>query len=177
MKSLFLIPVIFFSFIGCDDAEPKAGEYEIISGVSKLPELICYDLEGKEEKIIHRPGEILLLNVWGIHCGPCIEEIPGLNRLVEKYKENNKIRFMALTGYSTDREDLESFLKEHKFDFAQRRIKEKYKKILNIDRIPTTIICNQKGIITYYIQGGGPTTYKYIDRIIQTLLSGGILTL
>ncbi|HED10876.1 MAG TPA: TlpA family protein disulfide reductase [Caldithrix abyssi] len=176
MRQTYLILLLVFILYGCGDVEKEEKKYEIISGVSKLPEIVSYDLEGKREIITHQPGEILVLNVWNIHCGPCIIEMPGLNKLVEKYRENDRVRFIALTNYSTDREKLKDFLQEHRFDFKQRLIKKKYKRQLDIEVVPTTIVCNGEGIISYYIQGGGLTTYKYIDRIINTLLSGETLT-
>lgn len=175
IRFVFFILVIFV-LIKCDyDYKYDNYNNKIIVGVSELPKIECYDLFGKKEIISHREGEILILNFWGINCTPCINEIPGFNKLVKKYEKNKMIRFIALTSCYTKLDKLKLFLEKNKFNFEQKLVEEKYIKILKLNAIPTTIICNQNGIIVYYIIGGGPVMYKYIDKIIYTLLNGGIL--
>ena len=171
-RNLFrLCFLLFLILLSCGHENnniPKVKE-----GLTKLPELECYDLDGNKEIISHINGEILILNFWGTGCLPCILEIPGFNKLVEKYKKNKMIRFIAPHAYRGRIEKVKFFLEKNNFDFQQKLIKVKSAKFLNITSVPTTIICNQQGIILYKITGGHSEMYKYID----TLLNGGILTL
>ena len=170
---LFIIIVVFaVLFSSCNSKIEE--NYSIKVGISKLPELECYDMDNKKEVLSHREGEILILNFWGIACKPCILEIPGFNKLVEKYKKNKMIRFIALHTYHGNTEKIKFFLERNKFDFQQKLISLSSAKRLNITAVPTTIICNQQGIVLYEIIGGHANMYKYIDKIIETLLNGGL---
>ena len=91
---------------------------------------------------------------------------------MEKYKGTNNVRFVALSSGRVSR--LENFLRRIKFNFEQKMLTHK---TLRIGGVPTTLICYQNGVVQYVIRGGSGYMYKYIDRIISTLLDGGILTL
>ncbi|WP_194776444.1 TlpA family protein disulfide reductase [Pararhodonellum marinum] len=43
-----------------------------------------------------QPEEVVIINLWATWCGPCIQEIPDLNDLVDKY-EGKKVRFIAFS--------------------------------------------------------------------------------
>jgi thiol-disulfide isomerase/thioredoxin len=45
-------------------------------------------LDGTKFKIADKKGKVLLLNIWGIWCGPCIAEMPHLVEIYEKHKDN-----------------------------------------------------------------------------------------
>lgn len=43
-----------------------------------LPELRIFTLEGEKVDLAKYRGKLLILNVWGTWCTPCIREIPQL---------------------------------------------------------------------------------------------------
>jgi thiol-disulfide isomerase/thioredoxin len=69
--------------------EKKMGEtkenIEIRVG-TELPDFDLADLDGKTTKFSRVKKKITVLNFWATWCGPCVEEIPSLNRLREKFK-------------------------------------------------------------------------------------------
>ncbi len=52
-----------------------------------LPDLELVDLEGKKRKLSSLGGKVWVLNFWATWCGPCIEEIPSLNRLHTRFQD------------------------------------------------------------------------------------------
>jgi thiol-disulfide isomerase/thioredoxin len=46
-------------------------------------------LDGKLQKISDRKGKVVLVNLWGVWCGPCRDEMPHLAALQEKYRDKN----------------------------------------------------------------------------------------
>ena len=54
-------------------------------------------------------GEATIICVWATWCGDCIREIPELNELVVKYKNNDKVNFIA---FSDEDEETESELSD-----------------------------------------------------------------
>jgi len=69
-------------------------------------------------------GKVVLINVWGTWCGPCIIEFPHLKELAEHYQSEPDFRFVSIStdgGPGPDGDDLaantEAFLREQQADF------------------------------------------------------------
>ncbi len=171
---VYSLAVIILLLSGCtEDTEEK--EYAIIDGVSKFPDLECFDLAGNKSILSHEKGELLIVNLWTVSCGPCLTEIPELNKLVDEYTGRQDIRFVALTPYGTKIEKLKEVLNSRTFKFEHRRLKREQWIKLDNRVVPTTIICDQQGVIMYYIEGTRRNMHAYIKKIITNLLNGEIL--
>jgi thiol-disulfide isomerase/thioredoxin len=55
-------------------------------------------------------GKVVLFNFWTVNCGPCIIEVPMLNRLATLYKENND--FILISVLLNDQDALDKLV-EH----------------------------------------------------------------
>lgn len=42
-------------------------------------------------------GKFTYIDVWATWCGPCVKEIPHLEKLVEKFKGNDKVQFLSIS--------------------------------------------------------------------------------
>ena len=107
-----------------------------------IPSFTVTTLEGKKIKSKDLKGKILVLNFWFIDCLPCIKELPALNKLVEMYKSNKDVVFLAITWEPRERVEKE-FLKKHKLLFQ--------------------VVPDARPIIERFIETGYPTTYV-VDR-------------
>ncbi len=66
------------------------------------PEFAFTDAEGKKLSLADFHGRVVLLNLWATWCGPCVEEMPSLDRLQAKLGGG---RF-AVVALSVDRQGL-----------------------------------------------------------------------
>lgn len=46
---------------------------------------------GKALKLSKLKGKVVVLDFWGVWCGPCRESVPHLNKLHEKYKDKGLV--------------------------------------------------------------------------------------
>ncbi len=89
----FTLPVLL-TLGGCDresgkDAQPQASSSgAVLSGIidrshkgSQLPEFTFSDPAGKTLQLTSLKGKPLLINLWATWCGPCVAELPMLDRL------------------------------------------------------------------------------------------------
>jgi len=111
-------------------------------------------------------GSWTVINWWATRCAPCIKEMPGLNKLVEKYQTNKKIRFVAISQDKRDK--WEEFLKKKKFDYEQTLSNDATNTIFG-DSYPKNIIVNTDGIVKYYSEGGYENKYLEIDEVLVKL--------
>jgi peroxiredoxin len=105
-----------------------------------LKELNFKDNNGNSITLDSLKGKVIVLNFWFIGCKPCVEEIPDLNRIKEKYKDDN-VEFFAITFDS--KKKLDDFAKKKSFNFtivpnSMNIIRQFY-----VNSYPTTIIVDK----------------------------------
>src|SRR4030042_3419347 len=116
--SLVLIVLAGFSFTaegGEDDLFSKI-KISPIKGDKRAPDFFLKDLNGKKVEIKQFKEKIIFLNFWATWCGPCKEEMPGLEVLHQQFKEKN---FVLLT-ISVDYEGfkpVQGFVNKHRYTF------------------------------------------------------------
>lgn len=111
-------------------------------------------VDGKfnSEKLIGKPT---MINFWFTRCAPCIEEMPVLNKIKEKYK--NDFNFIAIT-FET-KEDVEKFLQKHPFEFQHLIDAKDFTDQLGIKGYPLNLFLDKNGILKY-VEGGIPYESK-----------------
>src|ERR1035437_3119800 len=71
--------VVFFSRPHGQNRAPKLGEL--------VPAFTLPKDDGKAVTLADFRGKILVLNFWATWCPPCVDEMPSLNRLAERYSD------------------------------------------------------------------------------------------
>lgn len=79
-----------------------------------LPAFILKDIDGKLINSKNLIGKPMVVNLWFTTCGPCIEEMPDLNKLRKEYEDSDVV-FLAIT-FDT-KISVVNFLKKHPFNF------------------------------------------------------------
>ena len=94
IKTIFHVLIIsgFIVLFACDK---KSSNEQYSSPAQKIrppnavkaPDFTLVSLEGDRITLSDLRGNVILLNFWATWCGPCIMEIPDLNKLQEKYQD------------------------------------------------------------------------------------------
>jgi peroxiredoxin len=95
-------------------------------------------------------GRVLVMNFWFTACGPCIKEIPLLNKLTTDYKYKNVV-FLALAPES--RGLIKRFLKKNPFKYNIVPAALKYIEQLQVENFPTHLIIDKNGVIRQVFVG------------------------
>lgn len=75
------------------------------------PEFTLPDVQGLARSVSEWDGRVVALNFWATWCPPCIQELPSLNNIHERFRD----RGLVVVGISVD-EDKEAYQK-----FLQQR--------------------------------------------------------
>ena len=124
-------------------------------------ELPAYSLVGRSGKTYTNEdlkGKVVFFNFWSVNCGPCVMEIPVLNKLYLSYKGNEDVVFISILA---DKEEaLEKFLengltkKRIAYDVvpdSKAKMKDTFKLIKGY---PTNLFVDREGKIFMRTYGG-----------------------
>lgn len=116
-----------------------------IKGNKKTPDFSLKDLNGKEVEIRQFKGNVVFLNFWATWCGPCKEEMPGMEVLHKQFKEKN---FVLLT-ISVDYEGIKpvrEFMSKQQYTFPVLLDPQgETLDLFEVKGIPTTFLIDKKG--------------------------------
>jgi len=90
-------------------------------------------------------GKPTIINLWFTKCPPCIEEIPVLNNIKEKYKE--RLNTLAITF--NDRSEILDFKKKNVFEFEILINSRNYITEIGNKSYPKIILLDKNNIIRY----------------------------
>ncbi|MGA2724038.1 MAG: cytochrome c biogenesis protein CcdA [Bryobacteraceae bacterium] len=89
-------------------------------------------------------GKVVVVNFWATWCVPCIQEIPGFNRLNQQLGGKG----LVVLGVSMDEEGagrVRPFLKKHPMDYLVALGSEAVSKQYGLDELPVTIVFDRSG--------------------------------
>ena len=131
----------------------------------KLPDGTLNMLDGSIKSFKDFEGSLLVLNFWYIACGPCIVEMPYLNQLVEKYKNEN-VQFLALSFDSIP--DIKNFLSRTEFNYIQGAIDRNF--MYDFTPVsPGHFIVDKNGIIRDILIGAPRNTEEIYGKLISVI--------
>lgn len=160
MKKFLLLAMLFAtSLVQAKDLKPYDGE--------PLPDFTLSDMQGKAHTLGDYRGKVVMLNFWATYCGPCIKEMPSMQRLKEKLA--GKPFSILAVDMAEEKRDVEAFFARHKIqvDFPilldpEGMVVEQWM----ISAVPTTFILDPEGNIRYALFGGLEWDS---DEVINTL--------
>ena len=131
----------------------------------KLPEGVLNMLDGSVKSFKDFEGSLLVLNLWYINCSPCIAEMPYLNNIVDRYKDED-ITFLALSFDSIP--DITNFLERTDFIYQQGAIDRNFSASLS-PVAPAHFIVDKNGIIRDILIGAPRNTPEIYDRLVSVI--------
>lgn len=157
LLAAFLVALISIS-VNYTNAQINRGKEER-NNLNMLQSLI--DSTKDEHPVINSElkGKVVVINVWATWCGPCIKEIPELNKLVEEFASED-IRFLAFDDLDSTQEL--SVMQKREIDFnyelyfnEKDLIEILYShKLPNEDRaVPLNIVIGRDGKVAFYYMG------------------------
>lgn len=151
---LLISGIVFDYYLDVDANVPvAAGEEEY----QMAPEFSLKNLNEEDFNLVDHRGKIVMVNFWATWCGPCKWEIPILNELYNRYKDENVI-VVGVAISSGSKEDIASFVKKYDVAYpilygSDEEISRLVYKYGNFASIPSTFLINPKGEVTNYFMG------------------------
>jgi thiol-disulfide isomerase/thioredoxin len=125
------------------------------------------DKDGKTVKLSDFKGKKVYINMWASWCGPCMREIPELEKTYQKLKDNKDIIFLSMTS-PNDAEFKNQSPQDKGKDVILNKAKE-----LGVT-YPVLFDVNDRFIINYAIRSFPTHIFINSDGTIGNRIAGGV---
>ena len=146
---------------------PKPAETKFFKTGKKFDSFSAYDMNGNLVDSKELKGKVMVINFWFTTCPPCKQERPYLNKIVDDYKADSNVVFIAI---ALDRkQQLEPFLKENDFKYNVIPDGKKITDSYDVSSFPTQVIVSKEGKIAFHTVGYYNVTDYWMRKTIDEL--------
>ena len=134
------------------------------------PDFSFTSLDGTQISLEDFKGKVVVLDFWGTWCGPCVESVPDLRQLHQKYSPDPSF---VLISISSDRNDevWREFTQENKMVWPQYRDKDRrILRAFEITAFPTYVIIDHEGIVRHRTIGLNWSGSAGLENVIKKQL-------
>lgn len=133
---------------------------------------VLKDTEGNDVKLEDLMGKVTYIDIWATWCGPCCREIPYLDKVVERFKGNDKIQFISIS-VDDDLDAWKAKLGKDKPAWAQYVLtgdeKKQFMSSMGIQGIPRFILLNAEG--KFIANDATRPSSDNIDKVLKDAIS------
>lgn len=132
------------------------------------PVLNLVDLAGGQHKLSDFRGRVVLLNVWGTWCGECVLEMPTLERLSTRLKDDPKA-VIILASFNDSADQIKAFRRAHHLSSQMFLLKnDDLPRRLQLHSFPETFLFGKDGLLRAEHTGAADwSSASVISRIEQ----------
>ena len=114
-------------------------------------------------------GKVVFINFWASWCPPCRAEMPSLNELYNKLKDDDRFVFLFINE-DDDNMKAKQYLDKSRYDIPLfRRSGNVPTEIFN-GTLPTSVVLNKEGKIVFHHTGmAGYNTDHFIQQLKELL--------
>lgn len=138
-----------------------------------FPNFVGQDLNGATVDTKSFAKKLILIDFWSVYCSSCIQEMPHIVNLYNKYKDQG----LQVVGIDMDpmmpAAKVRKFLEGQSFPMPYPNVQDNKRQImglLGVSILPTTILVDPAGKVRLFHVGYKPGFEKDLEEIVKKLL-------
>lgn len=171
------------------EIEPAAFAFEVPQGGSivqqfmvpppllgqRIAEFRFRGLDGEEITRDSIAGKIAVIDFWATWCEPCLKSLPNLQRVAQRFADNDKIVFLAV---SVDNDEVADAAVREKFAEADlslplsRDPNLAARDVFAVESLPTMVVLDAEGVVQDYENVFDPDLAESLPPKLDKLLAG-----
>lgn len=125
------------------------------------------DMTGEHYSLESLKGKVVVINCWFVECKPCVMEMPDLNALADKYRDNG----VVFLGFAlNDKKEIGKFLEKNPFRYRLVPNAMEIVQLFGVSAFPTHIVLDPESTIVFFESGLGPQTISSLEKTIQSFV-------
>ena len=136
-------------------------------------------LDGTHFMPADRKGNVVLLNLWGVWCGPCRNEMPHLVEMQDKYRDRG-FQVIGLNIGDDERQPesidkIKQFAGEMKLNYELVRVdhdvQEAIVGVTKFDGVPQSVLIDRGGHLRGVFLGGGSSVVNKMKETVDKVVN------
>lgn len=127
------------------------------------------DQKGNKVSLENLKGKVVFINFWATWCGPCIAEMPSIQKLYDKFKDNSDVVFVILE-VEGNKAKADKFMQNKKLNLPLYYPAGKIPAEFFRGSLPTTVILDKEGNIAHRTEGmadySGQDIVDFMNEVI-----------
>jgi peroxiredoxin len=144
------------------------------SGIAEglaIPDFTFPGIDGVSVSLSDFKGKVVLVNIWATWCKPCVDEMPSMEKLYQKFKDKN-FMILAVSIDESGRDAVASFMRKLNLTFpALIDSKGTIKSLYGVTGVPESFIIDQNGILVKKIIGqanwAAPEAVSFFQELVH----------
>jgi len=145
------------------DPEGYAKQGETFTNV---PDIQFKDASGNLISLSSLKTKVVFINYWATWCPPCIAEMPKVNELYKKFRNDPKVAFL-LVDVDNDFPKAKAFMLKNGYDMPLYNQVSNVPESLLDGTIPTTLVFNKDGKLIYKHSGAADYSSEKFEEFIR----------
>lgn len=156
MRKMIIVLMIFtaLSTARSADAPTLPSGFSVPSQTTRPRAVEFQDEDGKPITLTYWSGKILVLNIWATWCGPCVEELPSLDRLAATLP-SDRINIVAVSQDKAGASVVRPFLAKLNLLNIRAFVDPlgRLSRELGVRGMPTTVVFSEEGAVLGRLEG------------------------
>lgn len=137
--------------------------------VESLPDYNYRDTSGNIIALSGLKNKVVFANYWATWCPPCLAEMPSMNKLYMRFKNNPNIVFI-MVDTDNDLPRSIAYMKANHYSLPLYTAVDKFPDALLDGTIPTTLIFGKDGKLKYKHTGAADYNSSNFEEFLEKLV-------
>lgn len=133
------------------------------------------DIDNQEVHLADLKGKVVVLSFWATWCGPCKEEMPHLQRMYTKYKDQGFVVISISSDDARTSSKVKPYIRAKGFDFPV--LLDKDSKVTGVynpaKTMPWTVLIDRNFEVANVHSGYNPGDEEELEKMVTALLGAG----